>query len=100
LAARIVGQPLERLRLGNPVIVPTIEPAPGDLSGRQVTGLRRMGKRIVLELDGDLFIVVHLMIAGRLRWRDRGAAIPGKVGLAAFDFPNGSAILTEQEAKR
>ena len=100
LAARIVGQPIERLRLGNPFVVRTIDPAPADLSGRQVTGLRRMGKRIVLVVEGDLFIVVHLMIAGRLRWRDRGAAIPGKVGLAAFDFPNGSIIFTEAGSKR
>jgi formamidopyrimidine-DNA glycosylase len=100
LAARVVGQPIERLRLGNPFVVRTIDPAPADLSGRQVTGLRRMGKRIVFVLECDLFIVVHLMIAGRLRWRDRGAAIPGKVGLAAFDFPNGSIIFTEAGSKR
>jgi formamidopyrimidine-DNA glycosylase len=65
-----------------------------------VNGLRRLGKRIVLALEGDLFVVLHLMIAGRLRWRDRGTAIPKKVGLAAFDFPTGTAILTEQGARR
>jgi formamidopyrimidine-DNA glycosylase len=65
-----------------------------------VVGLRRIGKRIVFALDGDLYLVLHLMIAGRLRWRDRGAAIPGKVGLAAFDFPTGTAILTEAGSKR
>ena len=68
----------------------TIAPAPSDVAGRQVVGLRRMGKRIVFVLADELFIVVHLMIAGRLRWRDAGAAIPGKVGLAAFDFPSGT----------
>jgi formamidopyrimidine-DNA glycosylase len=100
LSARILGQPLERLRIGNPFLVRTIEPPPADLSNRSVVGLRRLGKRIVFALEGDLFIVLHLMIAGRLRWRERGAAIPGKVGLAAFDFPNGSAILTEAGSKR
>jgi formamidopyrimidine-DNA glycosylase len=100
LNARILGQPLERLRIGNPFLVRTIEPSPAELSGRRVTELRRLGKRIVFALDGDLFLVLHLMIAGRLRWRERGAPIPGKVGLAAFDFPNGTAILTEAGSKR
>ena len=88
LAARVVGQPLERLRIGNPFVVRTIEPAPSDLRAARWLRLRRMGKRIVFALDDDIFVVVHLMIAGRLRWRDAGAAIPGKVGLAAFDFPS------------
>ncbi len=100
LAARIVGQPLQRLRIGNPFVVRTIEPAPSDVAGRQVIGLRRMGKRIVFALTDELFIVVHLMIAGRLRWRDVGAAIPGKVGLAAFDFPSGTVVFTEAGSKR
>jgi formamidopyrimidine-DNA glycosylase len=100
LAARVQDQPLERLRIGNPFIVRTIEPPVSAIEGRRVIGLRRLGKRIVLVLEGDFFVVLHLMIAGRLRWRDRGAAIPGKVGLAAFDFPTGTAVLTEQGAKR
>jgi formamidopyrimidine-DNA glycosylase len=100
LAARVVGQPIWRLRIGNPFVVRTIEPAPSELAGRQVIGLRRIGKRIVFELADDLFIVVHLMIAGRLRWRDVGAAIPGKVGLAAFDFPSGTIIFSEAGSKR
>jgi formamidopyrimidine-DNA glycosylase len=100
LAPRVIGQPLERLRLGNPFLVRTIDPPPAALEGRHVTGLRRMGKRLVFEFEGGLFLVLHLMIAGRLRWRDRGAPIPGKVGLAAFDFPTGTAILTEQGSKR
>jgi formamidopyrimidine-DNA glycosylase len=100
LSARVLGQPLERLRIGNPFLVRTIEPAPAELAGRTVTGLRRIGKRIVFELSGDIFVVVHLMIAGRLRWKDKGAAIPGKVGLAAFDFPQGTVIFTEQGSKR
>ena len=100
LAARVVGQPLEGMRIGNPFVVRTIEPAPSELAGRGVVAVRRMGKRIVLELTGDVFVVVHLMIAGRLRWKDKGAAIPGKVGLAAFDFPLGTVIFTEQGSKR
>jgi formamidopyrimidine-DNA glycosylase len=100
LAPRVLQQPLERLRIGNPFIVRSIEPPVTTIEGKRVVGLRRIGKRIVFVLDGDLFVVLHLMIAGRLRWRDRGAAIPGKVGLAAFDFPTGTAVLTEQGAKR
>jgi formamidopyrimidine-DNA glycosylase len=100
LAPRVVDQPLERLRIGNPFIVRTIEPPVSAIEGRRVVGLRRVGKRIVFAVEGDYFVVLHLMIAGRLRWREHGAAIPGKVGLAAFDFPTGTAVLTEQGAKR
>jgi len=100
LEPRVLNQPLERLRIGNPFIVRTIEPPVSAIEGRRVVGLQRMGKRIVFALEDELFVVLHLMIAGRLRWRERGAAIPGKVGLAAFDFPTGTAILTEQGAKR
>ena len=100
LAPRVLRQPLERLRIANPFLVRTPEPPIGVAEGRTVVALRRVGKRIVFGLDGDLFLVLHLMIAGRLRWRDRGAAIPGKVGLAAFDFPTGSAILTEAGSRR
>ena len=100
LSSRVLQQPLERLRIGNPFIVRTIEPPVSAIEGKRVIELRRLGKRIVFAMEGDLFVVLHLMIAGRLRWRERGAAIPGKVGLAAFDFPTGTAILTEQGAKR
>ena len=100
LEPRVLGRTLERFRLGNPFVVRTIEPPPAEVVGRRVTGLRRMGKRLVVGFEEDLFLVLHLMIAGRLRWRDRGAAIPGKVGLAAFDFPTGTLLLTEQGAKR
>jgi formamidopyrimidine-DNA glycosylase len=100
LAPRVLQRPLERLRVANPFLVRTTEPPVSAAEGRTVVALRRIGKRIVFELDGDLFLVLHLMIAGRLRWRDRGAPIPGKVGLAAFDFPAGSAILTEAGSKR
>src|SRR5262245_218778 len=100
LSARILDQPLEKLRIGNPFLVRTIKPGPEELAGRRVVTLRRLGKRIVFGFEGDLFLVLHLMIAGRLRWRDKGAALPGKVGLAAFDFPHGTVILTEQGSKR
>jgi formamidopyrimidine-DNA glycosylase len=100
LRPRIVGQPLEHVRIGNPFLVRTPDPPIDAVEGRTVAGLRRLGKRIVLEFDGELFVVIHLMIAGRLRWRERGFAIPGKVGLAAFDFPAGTLLFTEAGAKR
>lgn len=100
LAPRVLNQPLQRLRIGNPFLLRTPDPPVAAAEGRVVVGLRRLGKRIVFVMDGELFLVLHLMIAGRLRWRDRGAAIPGKVGLAAFDFPTGTAILTEAGSKR
>ena len=100
LATRVLRQPLERFRLGNPFLVRTIEPPPAAFEGRQVTSLRRMGKRVVFGFEDDLVLVLHLMIAGRLRWREKGKAIPGKVGLAAFDFPTGTLLLTEQGSKR
>ena len=107
LSPRVVGHPLERLRIGNPFVIRTIEPPPSELTGRQVIGLRRMGKRIVFGFEADLFMVVHLMIAGRFRWRpstgsgqEPHAAIPGKIGLAAFDFPTGTLLLTEAGSKR
>jgi formamidopyrimidine-DNA glycosylase len=100
LEARIVGQPLERVRIPKPFLLRSFDPPISDANGKRVTGIRRMGKRIVLELEEDLFLVIHLMIAGRLRWVPAGAKVPGKVGLAAFDFPNGTLILTEAGSKR
>jgi len=100
LAPRVLDQPLERFRVGNPFIVRTIEPAPAEFEARRVTALQRLGKRLVFGFEGDLFLVLHLMIAGRLRWRDRGIAMPGKIGLAAFDFPTGTVLLTEAGSKR
>jgi formamidopyrimidine-DNA glycosylase len=100
LTPRIVSRYLERVRLGNPFIVRTIEPPISSLEGRPVEHLRRLGKRIVVEFSDDLFLVLHLMIAGRLRWRERGATIPAKVGLAAFDFEHGTLLLTEAGARR
>ena len=100
LTSRLVGQPLDKIRIGNPFIIRTIDPPPQALEGLQVAALRRMGKRIVFAFEKDIFMVVHLMIAGRFRWRERGAAIPGKVGMAAFDFPTGTLLFTEQGSKR
>jgi formamidopyrimidine-DNA glycosylase len=100
LTPRVLNQRLERLRIANPFLVRTVDPPVGAAEGRAVIGLHRLGKRIVVAFEDDLFLVLHLMIAGRLRWRERGAAIPGKVGLAAFDFPTGSVILTEAGSRR
>jgi len=100
LTARVSRQPIDAVRIGNPFVVRTYDPPIDAVVGRTVRGIRRLGKRLVFELDGALFMVVHLMIAGRLRWRDRGAAIPGKVGLLAFDFPVGTLLLTEAGSKR
>jgi len=101
LASRVAGQPLERVRVLGPNLLRTAEPPIEAAQGRVVRGVRRVGKRIVLELDGDLFLVLHLMIAGRLHWKAVGSKAPGKVGLAAFDFPNGTLVLTEAaKAKR
>jgi formamidopyrimidine-DNA glycosylase len=100
LTARVSGQPIEAVRIGNPFVVRTYDPPITDVAGRTVGSIRRLGKRLVFELDGSLFLVVHLMIAGRLRWRERGAAIPGKIGLLALDFPAGTLLLTEAGSKR
>src|ERR1700724_1341979 len=100
LASRVVGQPLERVRIPKPFLLRSVDPPLSAATGKRVTGVRRMGKRIVLELEDDLFLVIHLMIAGRLRWVSAGTKVPGKIGLAAFDFPNGTLILTEAGSKR
>ena len=100
LRPRVVGQPIERVRVTSPFFVRTFDPPIAALEGRTVRSLGRVGKRLVWELDADLFIVIHLMIAGRLRWREKGAAIPGKVGLAAFDFPDGTLLFTEAGSRK
>ena len=96
LGRRVGGQVLERLRIGGPSVLKTVDPSPADLAGRAVAGVRRLGKRIVLSLDGDFHAVIHLMIAGRLRWRPKGATLPRGRGLAAFDFPDGTVLFTEE----
>jgi formamidopyrimidine-DNA glycosylase len=100
LASRLVSQPLERTRIAKPFLLRSVDPPISAAEGKRVTGVRRIGKRIVLELEDDLFLMIHLMIAGRLRWLPAGGKVPGKIGLAAFDFPNGSLILTEAGSKR
>ena len=100
LRARVVGQPLERIRLQSPFLLRSVEPPIGTAAGRVVRAVDRLAKRIVLALDGDLFLVLHLMIAGRLHWRPPGARLPGKLGVAAFDFPNGTLTLTEASTKK
>ena len=100
LRPRVVDKPLEKFRLVSPFLVRSFDPPISRVDGRRVTGVRRLGKRIVFALEPDLFLVLHLMIAGRLRWRNRGAKIPGRRGLAAFDFPDGTLLLTEAGTKR
>jgi len=100
LAALTVGRPLEGFRIASPFVLRTVAPSPRELIGARVTGVERLGKRIVLGLEGERFVVIHLMIAGRLRWKERGAKVPGKVGLAALDFPDGTVIFTEASPKK
>jgi formamidopyrimidine-DNA glycosylase len=100
IAARVRGQPLRGVRVTSPFVVRTFEPPLSAAAGKTVLDVRRLGKRIVFVLEGDLFLVIHLMIAGRFRWAEPGAKIPGKVGLAAFDFPSGTLLLTEAASKK
>ena len=100
LESRIVGQRVERVRLASPFLLRSIDPPLASVEGKTVVALHRLGKRIVFELEGELFLVLHLMIAGRLRWKEAGARIPGKVGLLALDFNHGTLILTEAGTKR
>jgi formamidopyrimidine-DNA glycosylase len=100
LEPRIVAQPLEKIRLASAFLLRTAEPPLTDAEGRTVRELRRIGKRIAVGLDDDLWLVFHLMIAGRFHWRARDAKLGGRNNLAAFDFPNGSLVLTEAGAKR
>lgn len=100
LRPRLAGTPIERVRVASPFFVRTFDPPIAAVEGHVVGSLRRVGKRLVWELDADLFIVVHLMIAGRLRWREKGAAIPGQLGLAALDFPDGTLLFTEAGSRK
>ena len=100
LEPRIVAQPIRQVRLASPFLLRTIEPPIREVDGRAVRELRRIGKRIAIGLEGDLWLVLHLMIAGRLHWRSPGAKLAGRQSLAAFDFPHGSLVLTEAGAKR
>src|ERR1700676_3231876 len=100
LEERIVGRPLEHVRIASAFLLRTAQPPLTDAEGRAVSELRRIGKRIAIGLDNDVWLVLHLMIAGRLHWRSRGAKLAGRNSLAAFDFPNGSLVLTEAGTKR
>ena len=100
LERRILGARLERVRLLTPFVLRSVDPPLSAAAGKSVVGFRRLGKRIVIALQDDLFLVIHLMIAGRLHWRPAGARPPGKIGLAAFDFSTGTLILTEAGTKR
>jgi len=100
LRRRVVGQPLEHARIASPFLVRSFDPPIRAAEGKTVRGVHRMGKRVVFDLDEGYHLVLHLMVAGRLRWKDRGAKVPGKIGLAAFDFPNGTLVLTEASSKK
>ena len=100
LRPRLLGRPIERVRIASPFLLRSVDPPIDAVIGSRVTGLHRLGKRIVWELERDVFLVFHLMIAGRFRWREPGAPVPGRVGLAAFDFEKGTLILTEAGATR
>jgi formamidopyrimidine-DNA glycosylase len=100
LQERIVGQTLMRVRLSSPFLLRTAAPPLSEAEGHQVTELRRIGKRVAIGLSNDLWLVLHLMIAGRLHWRAAGVVLKGRNNLAAFDFPNGSLVLTEAGTKR
>src|SRR5580693_6796118 len=100
LESRNVGQPLERVRIANPFLLRTIQPTVADVEGRTVREIRRVGKRIAIGVEGDLWLVLHLMIAGRLHWRPPKVKLAGRQNLAAFDFPDGTLTLTEAGTKR
>jgi formamidopyrimidine-DNA glycosylase len=100
LEAHVVGQTLDKIRLASPFVLRTADPPLKSAEGKRVLGVRRSGKRLIFELEDDLFLTIHLMIAGRFRWKERGAPIVGKIGLAAFDFSNGTLLLTEASQKK
>jgi formamidopyrimidine-DNA glycosylase len=100
LGPRVVGQPIEGLRFASPFLLRSVAPSPDAMVGRTITAVHRLGKRIVFALEGDCFLVLHLMIAGRLQWKPRGHAIPGKIGLAALDVPTGTLLVTEAGSTR
>ena len=99
LEARIVGRPLQRVRVASPFLLRSVQPPPAGVEGRAVKEVRRIGKRIAIGMEGDFWLVLHLMIAGRLHWRAANAKLAGRQSLAAFDFPDGSLVLTEAGSK-
>jgi formamidopyrimidine-DNA glycosylase len=100
LEKRVVGQPLVKLRLQSPFLLRTVDPPIAEIEGKRVKALERLGKRLVFRFENDLYLVLHLMISGRLKWGAAGAKPNGKIGLAAFDFPNGTLLLTEASSKK
>jgi formamidopyrimidine-DNA glycosylase len=100
LESRILGEPLEDIRLASVSLLRSVDPPLAAFRGKRVVGLRRVGKRLVFVFEDELYLVLHLMIAGRLRWKERGAKPPGKIGHAAFDFPTGTLLLTEAGTKK
>ena len=100
IIAKCVGRRIERIRIASPFVVRSVDPPIYEIEGKTVREAKRIGKRIAIGLDEDLWIVIHLMIAGRFRWIKAGAKIPGRLGLAAFDFDNGSLLLTEAGTQR
>jgi len=100
LSERVLNQPIQKIRIGSPFVLRSFDPPISAAEGKKVKALRRLGKRIVFELEEDLFLIVHLMIAGRFHWKPKGAKIARKYGQAAFDFPNGTLLLTEAGTKK
>ncbi len=100
LSERVLNQPIQKIRIGSPFVVRSFDPPISAAEAKKVLALRRLGKRIVFQLDDDLFLIVHLMIAGRLHWKPKGAKIARKYGQAAFDFPDGTLLLTEAGTKK
>jgi formamidopyrimidine-DNA glycosylase len=100
LRAFTIGRPIEQIRIASIFVLRSVSPSPRDLTGATVESVERLGKRLVLGVTGERFIVIHLMVAGRLRWKKRGEKVPHKLGLAAFDFPNGSLMFTEASPKK
>jgi formamidopyrimidine-DNA glycosylase len=100
LSERVLNQPIQKIRIGSPFVLRSFNPPIGAAEGKKVLALRRLGKRIIFELEDELYLIVHLMIAGRFHWKPKGAKIARKYGQAAFDFPNGTLLLTEAGTKK
>jgi formamidopyrimidine-DNA glycosylase len=100
IAAKTVGRTIDRVRVASPFVVRSVDPPVSTAEGKTVRDVRRIGKRIAIGLDDDIWVVIHLMIAGRFRWLSPGAKIPGRLGLAAFDFENGTLLMTEAGTQR
>ena len=101
LERRVLGRPIEKIRLASPFVLRSVSPSVAEVIGKKVVRIERLGKRIIFVLEDDLFAVIHLMVAGRFQWKDEpGAKVPGKLGLLAIDFPNGTLLLTEASTKK